>query len=117
MATVVSFPERGEVFLDARGHGSPRTSNSDDREHQRSRALRVSWHHDVGTVVLSLWRGGVCSGSFRLPVDEVPALLAVLAGSRAVSPSRPLGHPVGAAGVRSKARGSGASTSPGSMAR
>jgi hypothetical protein len=106
MATVVSFPERGEVFLDARGE---------------ARTLRVSWHHDVGTVVFSLWRGAVCSGSFRLPADDVPALLAVLAGGLADVPAQSLadrpGQPVGAAGVRSKARGSGASTSPGSIAR
>ena len=29
-------------------------------------------------VVLSLWRGGVCTGTFRLPVDEVPDLIDVL---------------------------------------
>jgi hypothetical protein len=98
MATVVSFPERGEVFLDARGEG---------------RTLRVSWHHDVGMVVFSLWRGATCTGSFRLPADEVPALLAALAGGLATA----LDQPAGAAEARSKARGSGASTSPGSMAR
>ena len=102
MATVVSFPERGDVFLDARGE---------------SRALRVSWHHEVGLVVFSLWRADVCSGSFRLPADDVPALLAVLAGGLAESLAGQPDHPAGAAGVRSKARGSGASTSPGSIAR
>ena len=34
--------QRGRVFLDARGG---------------DRALRVSWHHEAGVVVLSLWRG------------------------------------------------------------
>ena len=66
MAGLTAIPARGEVFLDERGS---------------ARALRVSWHHDGpdgGTVVLSLWRGSVCSGSFRLRRQEVPTLIAVL---------------------------------------
>ena len=94
MATVVPFPESGEVFLDARGDG---------------RALRVSWHQDAATVVLSLWRDRTCTGSFRLPAADVPALLTVLIAA--------LAQPAGAAGARSNARGSGASTSAGSIAR
>ena len=54
---------RGRVFLDSRGG---------------DRALRVSWHHESGLVVLSLWRDNVCAGSFRLDVDEVPDLIALL---------------------------------------
>jgi hypothetical protein len=54
---------KGEVFLDARGD---------------ARALRVSWHRDVGVVVLSLWRGQVCVGTFRLAMDEVPVLIEAL---------------------------------------
>lgn len=49
-------PDSREVFLDARGNG---------------RALRLSWHHDVDVVVLSLWRDGVCAGTFRLPKSQV----------------------------------------------
>jgi hypothetical protein len=60
---VTPLPATGEVFLDARGSG---------------RALRVSWHTEAGVVVLSLWHGGTCSGSFRLPVDEVPDLVEAL---------------------------------------
>jgi hypothetical protein len=51
------------VFIDARGG---------------DRALRVSWHHEKGLVVLSLWRDNMCAGSFRLAVDEVPALIDLL---------------------------------------
>ncbi len=29
-------------------------------------------------MVLSLWHGNVCSGSFRLSVDEVPELIEML---------------------------------------
>ena len=63
MATARPLPEAGSIFLDARGG---------------DRALRVSWHHEAGLVVLSLWRDNVCSGSFRLAVDEVPELIDLL---------------------------------------
>jgi hypothetical protein len=63
MATARPLPATGEIFLDARGG---------------DRALRVSWHHESELVVLSLWRDNVCSGSFRLAVDEVPDLIALL---------------------------------------
>jgi hypothetical protein len=64
MATAVRpLPATGEIFLDARGG---------------QRAMRVSWHHEAGLVVLSLWRDNVCAGSFRLGVDEVPTLIELL---------------------------------------
>lgn len=45
--------------------------------------MRVSFHldrdvADPGLVVLSLWRDNVCTGSFRLSVDEVPDLIDLL---------------------------------------
>lgn len=52
-----------EVFLDARGD---------------ERALKVTWHHDEGIVVLSLWRGASCVGTLQLAADEVPAAIAAL---------------------------------------
>ncbi|NUS50387.1 MAG: hypothetical protein HOQ22_05015 [Nocardioidaceae bacterium] len=63
MPAVRPLPESGSIFLDARGG---------------DRALRVSWHQDAGLVVLSLWRDNVCAGSFRLAIDEVPELIAML---------------------------------------
>ena len=63
MATARPLPATGEIFLDARG---------------ADRALRVSWHYDTDLVVLSLWRANLCTGSFRLTVDEVPDLIALL---------------------------------------
>ena len=63
MATARPLPATGEIFLDARGN---------------ERALRVSWHYDTDLVVLSLWRDNVCTGSFRLGVDEVPQLIELL---------------------------------------
>jgi len=63
MHSVTPLPAAGEVFLDARGPG---------------RALRVSWHSEADIVVLSLWTGGTCTGSFRLPVEDVPDLIDAL---------------------------------------
>lgn len=64
------LPSSGEVFLDARGGG---------------RGMRVSWHPEADVVVLSLWRGQTCAGSFRLRIDEVPQLIDVLRGGLATS--------------------------------
>lgn len=63
MASARPLPQTGSIYLDARGG---------------DRALRVSWHNEAGLVVLSLWRDNVCSGSFRLAVDEVPELISML---------------------------------------
>jgi hypothetical protein len=57
------LPTGGEIFLDERGS---------------HRTLRLSWHDEDGLVVLSLWRAGLCTGTFRLAIDEVPDLIAVL---------------------------------------
>ncbi|MFZ5850699.1 MAG: hypothetical protein ACOYY2_04820 [Actinomycetota bacterium] len=72
----------GAVYVDARGS---------------ERRLRVSWHSEQGLVVLSLWRGEICAGTFRLPVEDVPALVDLLesgladASAEARTP-RPLGR-------------------------
>jgi hypothetical protein len=63
MHPVTPLPATGEVFLDSRGSG---------------RALRVSWHSEADVVVLSLWHGHTCSGSFRLPIEQVPDLVDAL---------------------------------------
>jgi hypothetical protein len=71
---VTPLPAAGEVFLDTRGSGC---------------ALRVSWHHlgpDEGDlVVLSLWSGGTCTGTFRLAAQDVPDLVHALRGGLARS--------------------------------
>lgn len=59
------LPTDREVFLDARGDG---------------RALRTTWHAEAGVVVFSLWRDRVCAGTFRLPVEDAPALVDMLRG-------------------------------------
>ncbi len=63
MHPVAPLPSAGEVFLDSRGDG---------------RALRVSWHAEADVVVLSLWSGGTCTGTFRLPVEDVPDMIDAL---------------------------------------
>ncbi|WP_413450323.1 hypothetical protein AA0Y32_06605 [Georgenia phoenicis] len=63
MGRIVALPARGEVVADVRGGG---------------RALRVSWHHDAGVAVLSLWHGDVCTGTVRVAAEDVPALVAAL---------------------------------------
>ena len=63
MATASSAVLGAEFFLDARGD---------------ARSLRVKWHREQGLVVLSLWRGPECTGSFRLRIEEVPVLIEAL---------------------------------------
>ncbi|MCW2816549.1 MAG: hypothetical protein JWN84_4004 [Nocardioides sp.] len=63
MTTARSLTTPGSIFLDSRGG---------------QRALKVSWHQEAGIVVLSLWRDNVCSATFRLAVDEVPDMIALL---------------------------------------
>jgi hypothetical protein len=57
------LPRTGGVLLDPRGE---------------DRSLRVSWHPEADVVVLSLWRDNLCAGTFRLPIDDVPALIDLL---------------------------------------
>jgi len=72
---VVPLPSSGDVFVDAR---------------HPDKGLRVSWHHDAGVVVVSLWRGHTCIGTMQLAPDEVPRLIAALADGLALSnASRP----------------------------
>ena len=63
MAAVRPLPRTGSIFFDARG---------------ADRAMRVSWHEEADLVVVSLWRENVCSGSFRLPAEDVPDLIDTL---------------------------------------
>lgn len=83
MGEVLPLPFQGEAFVDARGEG---------------RSMRVSWHPDADTLVLSLWAGGLCRGTFRLPADEVPELVRALVDGvvdRGNSSGRPPTRPYG----------------------
>ncbi len=57
------------------------------------RRLRVSSHPDRRLVVLSLWQGGACTGTFRLPVEDAPRLIAVLAADLGAAVATPTGEP------------------------
>ncbi len=58
------MPSFGDLFTDVRGD---------------ERTMRVSYHPERGAVVLSLWSGTTCRGSFRMAVDDVSRLRTVLA--------------------------------------
>ncbi|TDB76704.1 hypothetical protein [Micromonospora sp. KC723] len=63
MGEVLPMPGFGDLFTDLR---------ADDR------TMRVSFHPERAVVVLSLWRGAVCRGSFRMAVEEAGRLRALL---------------------------------------
>jgi hypothetical protein len=68
MGEVYPMPTVGDLFTDVRG---------DDR------TMRVSYHEHRGVIVVSLWAGTVCRGSFQLAADDAPRLAAVLAQVKA----------------------------------
>ena len=57
------LPRLGEVFFDVRGS---------------SRSMRLSWYADTGISVFSIWQGGTCTGTFRMPPEELPRLIDAL---------------------------------------
>src|SRR5580693_2515719 len=57
------LPRLGEVFFDVRGD---------------SRTMRVSWYADTGVAVFSIWQGDTCTGTFRLPIPELPRMVEAL---------------------------------------
>ncbi len=59
------MPGHSGVVTDTRGEG---------------RALRATWHHEAGCLVLSVWRGNVCTGTVRVDPEDVPGLVEVLVG-------------------------------------
>ncbi len=72
--TVVPLPPRGEWFPDAR---------------DGDRALRVSWHGELGVVVLSSWRDDGCVGTVRLTTADAARLIGVLADGMAAAAAPP----------------------------
>jgi hypothetical protein len=63
MGEVLPLPTVGEIFTDVRGDG---------------RTMRVSFHADRGVVVVSLWAGAMCRGSFRLSTADAGRLQEML---------------------------------------
>src|ERR1700751_468610 len=54
------LPRLGEIFFDVRGS---------------SRSMRLSWYSNTGIAVFSIWQGRTCTGTFRLPVDDLTRLV------------------------------------------
>ncbi len=90
------LPRDGEVFFDDRG---------------KDRALRLSWHSDAQVMVISIWNGGVCSGTFRLSARDVPAFMESL--SQAMPSSPPRGRRHAAPDGRAEAPAGGRHAPPG----
>jgi hypothetical protein len=67
---VLPLAPHGEWFADAR---------------PGDRALRVSWHLEMGCVVLSTWRDGGCVSTTRLTPDDAARLIGVLADGLAAA--------------------------------
>jgi hypothetical protein len=59
-----AVPTHRDVFLDERGAG-----------------LRVTWRPERDLVVLSVWQGDGCVGTFRMSAHDVPRLSALLAAA------------------------------------
>ena len=59
------LPRLGEVYFDVRGE---------------SRSMRLSWYADTGVAVFSIWQGGTCTGTFRLPIADLPRMVEALQG-------------------------------------
>ena len=57
------LPRLGEVFFDVRGE---------------SRSMRLSWYANTGVAVFSIWQGGTCTGTFRLPIADLPRMVEAL---------------------------------------
>jgi hypothetical protein len=57
------LPRLGEVFFDVRGE---------------SRTMRLSWYADTGVAVFSIWQGGTCTGTLRLPIADLPRMVEAL---------------------------------------
>lgn len=57
------LPRLGEVFFDVRGS---------------SRSMRLSWYADTDVAVFSIWQGGMCTGTFRLPMGDLSRMIEIL---------------------------------------
>jgi len=40
--------------------------------------MRLSWYADTGVAVFSIWQGGTCTGTFRLPMADLPGMIDAL---------------------------------------
>ncbi|TDC39952.1 hypothetical protein E1211_02890 [Micromonospora sp. 15K316] len=78
MGEVLPMPSLGDLFADTRGE---------------DRSMRVRYHPEREAVVLSLWGGGVCRASFRMPRGDLPRLLSLLTGMASAGAPADAGPP------------------------
>ena len=71
------LPRLGEVFFDVRGE---------------SRSMRLSWYADTGVAVFSIWQGGTCTGTFRLPIADLPRMVEASLAAGVVGRARAQGR-------------------------
>src|SRR5260221_13442834 len=88
------LPRLGEVFFDVRGS---------------SRSMRLSWYADTGVAVFSIWQGGTCTGTFRLPIAELPRMIDALRHGPHRDAADPAGTPGAPRGATRPHRGAGQS--------
>ena len=74
MEQVTPLPSRGSIFGDVRDDG---------------RGLRVSWHPELGCVVLSVWKDDACVATARVATADVPRLINVLVEGLATQTTGP----------------------------
>jgi hypothetical protein len=55
--------------------------------------MRLSWYADTGVAVFSIWQGGTCTGTFRLPMDDLSRMIESL--RRGPQGQRAAGLPAG----------------------
>ena len=72
------LPRLGEVYFDVRGE---------------SRSMRLSWYADTGVAVFSIWQGGTCTGTFRLPIADLPRMIDALQRGPQGDAADPAGPP------------------------
>ena len=73
MGQVIALPGHlpGEVFFDAA---------------RPDHSMKLTWHGEDAMVVLSLWTGNRCTGTLRLPVEDVPRMVNALVTGLAAAP-------------------------------
>src|ERR1700693_299745 len=93
------LPRLGEVYFDVRGE---------------SRSMRLSWYSDTGVAVFSIWQGGTCTGTFRLPIEDLSRMVEALQrGPRGAGlPGGDSGTGIAAGGTGSRPALGGASVTP-----
>ncbi len=40
--------------------------------------MRLSWYAETGVAVFSIWQGETCTGTFRVPITDLPRLVDTL---------------------------------------